>query len=421
MTEIPGQLIVQDVPESITLHRSPQEVILRFVVALASLMIWTLLVFSLIGAFYGLIIGVALLVSFLIFVAHVRGSGVRLGPDQLPDLYARVTELSRRAGMKTVPEVYILQSDGSRNALALRFLGTPLLVLFSDLLEACGDNQGARDMIVGHELGHHCAGHLKWRWLLMPGLAVPFLGAAYSRACEYTCDRFGMALSDDRQGALEGLAILAAGGKYASRVRLKQLVEQRENLNTGLMTLGKWLMSHPPLCDRVAALEPALAEGSASSSSRGAIRALAIVLAATAIPFLGMFALAASFFYSLNNLRADLEKRQVAARPAAVERRAQDPMIQIGRDFTDLAALARQFRDLKGNLPEDERALFHAWKSLRGNRTYPQDPYDGQPYGYDRKDDSFFLWSSGPDGQSGTDDDPIFTPGKTPRRRGSAH
>jgi len=116
---------------------------------------------------------------------------------------------------------------------------------------------------------------------------VPFLGAAYSRAREYTCDRYGAALCGDRQGALRGLAILAAGGTHGPQVNLESLVAQRRDLNTGWMTLGRWLMTHPPLCDRVAALDPVLGDA-IQLSSRGPLRALGILGTACIIPILAM-------------------------------------------------------------------------------------------------------------------------------------
>jgi hypothetical protein len=81
------------------------------------------------------------------------------------------------------PAASLMLAGGSLNALATRFLGSDFIVLFSDLLEACGDNAAARDFIIAHELGHLRAGHLRWRRLLAPGMVVPFLGSAYSRAC----------------------------------------------------------------------------------------------------------------------------------------------------------------------------------------------------------------------------------------------
>ena len=54
------------------------------------------------------------------------------------------------------------------------------------------------------------------------------------------------------------------------------MVRQRENLNTGWMKIGEWLSTHPPLANRIAALDPAL-DALTERSSAGTIRGLAIV------------------------------------------------------------------------------------------------------------------------------------------------
>ena len=160
--------------------------------------------------------GAFVFLGHVLFITHVRGSGVRLGPDQLPELHARVTTIAGSIGLERVPDVYLMQAGGALNALATRLFGTNFVILFSDLLDACGDNEAARDMIIAHELGHVKAGHVRWHWLLLPSMLVPFLAGALSRAREYTCDRFGLAGAGDLDGALLGLTILAAGGPQAA-------------------------------------------------------------------------------------------------------------------------------------------------------------------------------------------------------------
>jgi Zn-dependent protease with chaperone function len=251
----------------------PSEMPLKVFVILISISIWFVLVISIFGIAYAAFIGLFLFSAHLLFIAMVRGNAVRVSPDQYPELYLRVERLSQRAGLSYVPETYVMQAGGSLNAFATKFLRSRMIIIFSDLLDACGNDERAQDMIIGHEIGHIKQGHVDAYWFLLPGLAMPFLGTAYSRAREYTCDRYGYALAGDPVGAFKGLAILSAGKNYGSRVNYSALVKQRKSLDTGLMTIGKWFMSHPPICDRVAALDKNLAAES-PRTNRGVIRAL---------------------------------------------------------------------------------------------------------------------------------------------------
>jgi len=260
----------------VEVQRWPTEIPLLVVCIVISLAIYLVLVVSVIGLVYALFIALFLFVAHAALMTHVRGSAVRLGPDQFPELHRRVQELAQRIGLEDVPDAYLMQAGGLLNAFATRFLGAPVIVLYSHLLEACGDNSAARDMIIAHELGHLKAGHLHWRWLVAPGLAIPFLGTALSRAREYTCDRYGLAGAGDRNGAILGLTVLSAGGRLAPGVNRQAFARQREDLNTGWLTIGEWLGTHPPLTRRIAALEPALLAG-APVSHAGSIRALAII------------------------------------------------------------------------------------------------------------------------------------------------
>ena len=54
--------------------------------------------------------------------------------------------------------------------------------------------------MIAHELGHIHRGHVRWHFVLAPAPLVPFLGAALSRAREYTCDRYGAAGAADPLG-----------------------------------------------------------------------------------------------------------------------------------------------------------------------------------------------------------------------------
>lgn len=293
----------------IRVTRWPSERPLFAVSLAAAIVLWVVICVSVIGLVYAVFLGAFFFVLRLAFVAHVRGNAVRLGTDQLPALHARVAQLARRMGMARVPETYLMQAGGTLNAFATRFLGHDIVVLYSDLLDACEGDEAARDMIIAHELGHLHAGHLRWRWLLIPSGFIPFLGSALSRAREYTCDRYGAAGAGSVPGATRGLTILAAGPKQAARVNQAAFVRQREALDTGWMTLGEWLSTHPPLAKRIAQLDPAL--DTHPRGARGAARAAAIV-ALVLLPLVGVTWVAAT------------KLTQITARAAADAQAAQE-------------------------------------------------------------------------------------------------
>ena len=81
----------------------PSETPLFVVLVLAAIGIWALLALSIIGAIYAALIAAVLFFSHVVFITHVRGSGVRLGPEQFPELWERVIALSRQAGMASPP------------------------------------------------------------------------------------------------------------------------------------------------------------------------------------------------------------------------------------------------------------------------------------------------------------------------------
>lgn len=267
---------------SIAVKPSAGEVPLHILMLIIGVTLWILFVVSIIGLVYGIILGLVFFFAHLILISHVRGSSIKLGPQQMPALYNRVVDISQRIGMKRVPDVYLQQSGGILNAFATRFGRRRFVVLYSDLVKACGNNLDALDFIIAHELGHIHRGHLNWRWLLAPAMFIPFLGTAYSRACEYTCDRYGFQAPSDPDRSLDGLCILAAGPQFVSFVNRQAFVAQRDDLNTAFMKLGTWFSTHPPLARRVAALSPnlELEGGSGFGATLGALLMALVLFAA---------------------------------------------------------------------------------------------------------------------------------------------
>ncbi|QOG05335.1 M48 family metallopeptidase [Aureimonas sp. OT7] len=248
-----------------------------------SLAIWALLLAGSFGLIllYVILIALVLFVLQLVYVVHLRGNAILVGPDQFTDIHSRVVDLSEKAGLRKVPRTYLLQSDGMLNAMATKLFRGQYVVLYTDLLDACGSDTVARDMIIGHEIGHLRSGHLNWFILTAPGRFMPFLGTAYSRACEYTCDRWGAALCGDEAGARRGLLVLAGGRALAPNINVDAYIRQQNDLDTGWMTIARWLSNYPPLSARVDALTAPL--GTIHRSARGPLRAVAIMLTIVAL------------------------------------------------------------------------------------------------------------------------------------------
>lgn len=417
----------------VTVQRWPSEIPLLVLIAMFSVVVWAVLTITIIGLAYALLLGAFFFVAQALFVSHLKGNAVRVGPDQFRDLHAAVERLSRRVGLQQTPDAYVMESGGALNAFAMRFMRSKIIVLYSDLLDACGDDLGARDMIIAHELGHIRAGHLTAQWLLLPGMMIPFLGTAYSRAREYTCDRYGLAGCGDLEGALQGLTILAAGGKMGRLVNRRALARQHNDLNTGWMTIGKWMSTHPPLTERIAALDPAL-QSEWEGSYAGPVRALAIMVGTPVVmtvAVVGVIAVGGQLLSPLAGLltpraaameapaspeEGELEAllRTQAPAVAAVAARgdlevdSQASVIRAEGEMMLLARVVSWERQERRKIPADWRALVAACVAQQLCDTAPIDPFDGSEYGYVAAANHFVMFSSGPDAEPRTADDIVY-------------
>ena len=389
----------------IVVERWPSERPLFILTAVAAAVIWVVLIITVVGLAYAFMLVVFVAVMRLVLVGQLRGSAVRLGPNQFPELYATVDNLARRMGMLT-PEVYLMQAGGNLNAFATRFRKANFVVLYSELLSACGDNTAARDMIIAHELGHIKCGHVRWPYLLLPAGFVPFLGPALSRAREYTCDRYGLAGAGDKDGAALGLTILASGGAYASRVNRAELVRQRETMaRSGLMTLVEWLGTHPPLSKRIGEVDPSVA-GNIRVGGPGRALAAAVVFG---IPFvllvIGWQAKGSKAFSTfkaaMDSTVAAQKALKIPVKPHVVPPDAEQ------RARTDIAKIAEFVeRERKnGSLPWNLTELKQRMKTQGFRAGLPLDPYHGSDYGYEQRGGDFMVWSAGADKESWTEDD----------------
>ena len=207
----------------------------------------------------GLVIGYGVFFALIFFMMHglmiggIRGNGVRVTATQFPALHATIVRHAETLGLAKAPDVFLLQAGGLLNAFATRFLGRDFVVLYSDVLAmAEREGQAVVGWIVAHELAHVRRGHLKRRWMIMPARLIPYLGAAYSRACEYTCDRIAAHCQPD--GAVEGLLTLAAGPDLYRRVDAREFADQVHTEGGFWVRRAELMSTHPTLPKRVAAM-----------------------------------------------------------------------------------------------------------------------------------------------------------------------
>ncbi len=231
----------------------PKEKFYFGISVVSSLLIYLLLVVSILGIVY-LVMGVIIfLITHGLFIGYLRGNGIRVSEKQFPEVYRLAQHLAHSMELNPVPAIYVLQAGGLLNAFATRFLGRSFVVIYSDVLElAYMKGEAELAFVICHELAHIKRKHLAWRWFLYPSMLIPFLGAAYSRACEYTCDRFGAHYRPD--GALGGLLVLAAGKRLYHNVNAQEFINQVESEHGFWIWFSEVLSTHPNLPKRAASL-----------------------------------------------------------------------------------------------------------------------------------------------------------------------
>jgi hypothetical protein len=188
-----------------------------------ALLLWTLwekLVPALSSTDVVLLIGVVAIVSYVAAwlrraarAVGLMGHAVEIGPDQHPDLHARVRACAKRLGFTETPVAFLFQQPHPVLTYSLRHWGRDYLALNGELVGALTDHQGAIDFFIGHELGRLHDPDRNWVWLLLPGRVLPLLGPAYARAKVYSYDRHGIGACRNRVDAALAVALVASGSR----------------------------------------------------------------------------------------------------------------------------------------------------------------------------------------------------------------
>ena len=199
-----------------------------------------------------LVLGAVVLVTEFgewLALAHLRSNGVRVGPNQYPELDAMAENFSSRMGIRR-PEVFVVQQT-LWNAFAARMVGNDIVVLYSGAIDSLliGGRPEDLGFLLGHELGHHAAGHLQLAHrMLRLAFFVPFLPAWHRRTMELSCDRLALAACGDASIAVRGLLSMTVGTTMASKTSVPAALEQwqqvRRQTGVSLHTLYSWYPHH---------------------------------------------------------------------------------------------------------------------------------------------------------------------------------
>ncbi|NYH52331.1 MULTISPECIES: M48 family metallopeptidase [Nocardiopsis] len=187
--------------------------------------------------------------------ARRRAESVKISPTQFPEVYRTVVSLAAGMGLSRTPEVYVRVGGRHRETDAAGHGLRRYLVLSDELFGPDGRVRDPRALafLVAHQLGHVAAGHAGfWRRTATLGAdLVPGLGAALSRAMEYTADNHAYAHVPEGAYAAR---ITAGGGRLYTRINMGEMADRARTDRGFSLLLYHLLVRRPGNTRRMAAL-----------------------------------------------------------------------------------------------------------------------------------------------------------------------
>ncbi len=224
------------------------------VMLVLAILIWPLMFASVVLIAYSLIWAIYVWVTNGLFIARLKSECVLVNESQFPKLYETYKQVCDRLEVSKMPELYILESGRKLNAFVFSHSGRDFVVLESDIVVNHGEEGDEIRFILGHELGHIKSGYGLKRIFLGPALWLPLLGAAYSRACEASCDRYGAYATQNIDGAIKALMILSRGKEVGNRMSGEHYSQQHKNHRGFFVSWYELISGHPTVSQRVANL-----------------------------------------------------------------------------------------------------------------------------------------------------------------------
>src|SRR4051812_41327302 len=162
---------------------------------------------------------------------------VKLGSEQLPDVWASHRAACARLDLAEVPDLWLTQFPIT-NAAAIGS-GRPMVLVNSRTVELLDDEE--LRTVLGHEAGHILSDHVMYRTALMillavgtrglpmmaglPLLAVKLALLEWFRAAELSCDRAATLVNRDPQVSARTLMVIA-GGTSSRKLNLDAFLKQ---------------------------------------------------------------------------------------------------------------------------------------------------------------------------------------------------
>ena len=205
---------------------------------------------------YTIIVYILLILMYFWFykvylVAYMKGDGICVSQTQFGDIFNMYCEMAKELGLKKVPPLFILQRGGLLNAFAIRLSGKNYIAIYSDIFSMYKSDIEAVKFVLAHELGHVKRKHNQKRFWTLPSAIIPFLTAAYSRACEYTCDNIGGSFISGEPGRLHGLLLLAGGKEIYREIDINNYIETAKQNRSFAVKFVNMFISHPYLPKRI--------------------------------------------------------------------------------------------------------------------------------------------------------------------------
>jgi hypothetical protein len=190
-------------------------------------------------------------------LALIRENSVRLGRDQVPEIFSILEAHCRALGLTRVPELYVSIGVTSGLSDAISIVGAQqAIVLGANLFNGLGRVEDHRDVIafvLGHELGRLRFGHASWWQELFLGYLkrIPVLRFPLLTVQTLSRDRCAAVLAPD---GIRGLVLQAVGGDLLEDTNVTAYVRQVMEGQSRWSRVGSLGRSGPHVSSRVRAL-----------------------------------------------------------------------------------------------------------------------------------------------------------------------